>query len=154
ADISALAGGFLGEVTPPPSGADRVRIDAINVIPVDGGLFVAIAGYLEADVPWSIDDINDNFTYFAKLLLDPSGSVDTNKVMAVGTDPGYYFQLDNWDGEVEQVAGERIRAGVESRFADAINAQILSRPELQLFLGAGYTLSFRSVTTTPAGIEV
>jgi hypothetical protein len=153
-DISAAAQGFVGEITPPPDGAQQVRIDTIDLTPQDGALSLVITGYLEADVPNWPDNINDDFTYVAKLHPAASGTVDPGTVVRFTTEPDYVFRLDNWGSDAEGPIGLKLRAAVEERFADAVNGQIAARADVQSFAAQGYTVSLRRVTTSPAGIEV
>jgi hypothetical protein len=154
ADISEIGAESLGVITPTPPGAEHVRIDTVDLVPQNGQVSLVMTGYLEANVPWSLDDINDDFTYVAKLRLSPSGVFDPAKVMAVGTDPSYTFRLDNWGSDVENAVGPKIRAAVETRMADAINARIAATPEVLLYASQGYTVSLRQVTTSPVGVTV
>jgi hypothetical protein len=154
AEISEIGEESLGVITPTPPGAEYVRIDTIDLVPQSGYVSLVMTGYLEANVPWWPDDINDDFTYVAKLRLSPSGAFDPASVMAVTTDSGYTFRLDNWGSDVENEVGPKIRAAVETRMANAVNAKIAATPEVVLLTAQGYTVSLREVTTSPAGVTV
>jgi hypothetical protein len=132
-DISAAARGFVGEITPPPDGAQKVRIDAIDLTP---------------------DNINDDVTYVAKLHPAASGTVDPGTAVRFTTEPDHVFRLDNWGSDAEDPIGLELRAAVENRFADAVNDQIAARADVQSFAAQGYTVSLRRVTTSKSGIEV
>lgn len=153
-ELSELAEGFVGPVTPTPQGANEVRIDTIDITPQNGGLSLVLTGFLDAEVPNWPDDINDDFTYVARLLPFSSRSVNPAEPMDVVTDPGYTFRLDNWGSDAESEVGPKVRAAVEDVFASAINAQVALRPQVQWFASLGYTVAFRKVSVGTDGLHI
>jgi hypothetical protein len=155
AELQELAGGFIGPVTPTPAGANAVRIDSIDLTPqANGWLSLVITGFIDAEVPNWPDDIDDDFTYVAKVRPYASNAVDPAHIVDMATDPSYVFTLDNWGDDAEDEVGGKVRAAVESVFATAINEQVAARPQIQWFAGLGYTTSFRRVTVAIDGLHV
>ena len=64
------------------------------------------------------------------------------------------FRLDNWGSDAEGAVGPKVRAAVESQFANAINAQVAQREEIRWFASLGYTVAFRRVTVGIDGLHV
>lgn len=153
-ELSDLAEGFVGPVTPTPQGANEVRIDTIDLTPQNGGLSLVLTGFLDAEVPNWPDDIDDDFTYVAELHPFPSRSVDPTQPMDVSTEPGYVFRLDNWGSDAEGEVGPKVRAAVEGVFARAINEQVAQRPQVRWFASLGYTVAFREVSVATDGLHV
>jgi hypothetical protein len=152
-ELSELAGGFLGEMDPAPDGADEVRIDQIDLTAQNGRMALVINGYLEANVPNWPDDIDDDFTYVAKLGLYESIDAVHTRTVEVSTHESS-LALDNWGSDAEEAVRAKFRPAVESAFEGAFDAEVASRPEIRWFDSLGYTVSFRRITITTAGIEV
>jgi hypothetical protein len=155
-ELTEMAVGFVGDASIPESESGTysadIQLNEVSIDPFAGGLALTIEGHLFVDGPGPLN-VEGDFRYTGEvdLLVSEKAEVDQVVSASVSNDSLVIFGEDS---DVEADLLPPFRRAVRDKVANAVNARVASRPEVQWFASLGFTVSFRAISIDEAGIHV